>query len=351
MGPKISCRGRVRGDERDTAEFPGRPQVLHRAYFSKGTGMNYVREARANTFVRRLIAALVGMMRAVLDLVRREIARLRQDRLAPWGALILSGLVILAVVGPLIAPYDPWEPQYGQYGALRLTPPSAQHWLGTDSNARDILSQVLIGARVAVGMSVLAALLIAFVGTLVGLTAGYLGGKTDMILMRITDAAFVIPSIPFVAVLVALTLPSLLNIIFAIAFLYWRSAARVVRGQVLSLKERPFIKAARACGASDYRIMVKHILPNVLPIVTFYAAVGVQAAVITEASLSFLGFGDPSVISWGKMLQYGFAIGATRAAWWWLFPPGFMISLLVVSVYMLRRGYEDVVNPRLKRRE
>jgi len=306
--------------------------------------------ARANARASRLASDLVGRFRAVPSLLRREVARLRRDPLSLFGAIILACMLILGVVGPWIAPYDPWEPQYGSEGALRLKPPSAQHWLGTDNLARDILSQVLMGARVAVGISVLAAILISFVGTLVGLTAGYFGGRVDAVLMRITDAAFVIPSVPFVTVLVALTKPRMLNIILAIAFLYWRSAARVVRGQVLSLKERPFVKAARACGASDFRIMIRHILPNVLPIVTFYAAIGVQAAVMTEASLSFLGFGDPSVVSWGKMLQYGFATGAARGAWWWLVPPGFMISLLVASVYMLRRAYEDIVNPRLKRR-
>jgi len=295
------------------------------------------------------VRSSVVRIRSTKDFISREIKRIRQDPLALSGAIMLLILVLLAIFGPFFAPYDPWEPQYSETGALRLTPPSAQHWLGTDSNARDILSQLLYGSRIAVGMSILAASMIVFIGTLIGLTSGYFGGAIDAILMRITDAAFVIPSIPFVAVLVALTRPSLFNIVFAITFLYWRSSARVVRGQVLSLKERPFVKASRASGASSFYIIRKHILPNVLPFVTFYAAIGVQGAVIAEASVSFLGFGDPGLMSWGKMLQYAFAIGATRVAWWWVIPPGTMISLLVLSVYLLRRGYEEVVNPRLIR--
>ncbi len=283
--------------------------------------------------------------------IGREVSRLKQDRLAPIGAVLLLGFLLLAIFGPALAPYDPREVQVNEVGiARRLEPPSAQHWLGTEATGRDVLSQLLVGARVAVLVGFVAALLVVVIGTLIGLCAGYFGGWVDVVLMRLTDAAFVVPTIPFVVVVVAVSRPSLTSVVLAIALLFWRSSARVIRAQTMALRERPYIKAARAAGSSDVRIIVRHLLPNVLPLATLYGAVGVQAAVTTEASLSFLGFGDPSVLSWGRMLQYAFASGATRGAWWWVVPPGLMITLLVLSVYLVRRGYEDVVNPRLRSR-
>lgn len=292
-----------------------------------------------------------SVLSAVWRVVKREVARLRRDRLAPLGAVLLIVFLLLAVFGPAIAPYDPREVQVNEIGmAKRLEPPSMEHWLGTEATGRDVLSQLLVGARVAVLVGFVAAILVVVIGTIVGLCAGYFGGWIDVVLMRLTDAAFVVPTIPFVVVVVAVSRPSLSSVVFAIALLFWRSSARVIRAQTMALRERPYIKAARAAGSSDARIILRHLLPNVLPLATLYGAVGVQAAVTTEASLSFLGFGDPSVMSWGRMLQYAFAAGATRGAWWWVVPPGLMITLLVLSVYLVRRGYEDVVNPRLRSR-
>jgi peptide/nickel transport system permease protein len=159
---------------------------------------------------------------------------------------------------------------------------------------------VIIGSRVALIVGFIAAIFLSFIGTNVGLIAGYYGGRLDSFLMRMTDIAFGIPFLPFAVVLIALTRPSIWNIILTISCLMWRTTARVIRSQVLSLKERPFIQAAKVSGGSDLRIMYVHILPNVLPMSFLYVALGIAWATLTEASLSFLGFGDPRMISWGK---------------------------------------------------
>jgi peptide/nickel transport system permease protein len=144
--------------------------------------------------------------------------------------------------------------------------------------------------------------------------------------------------------------PSLWNMIIAISILMWRTTARVIRSQVLSLKERPFITAAKVSGAGHLRIMYVHILPNVLPMSFLYVALGIAWATLAEASLSFLGFGDPLMFSWGQMLYYAFLTGSTRSAWWTVLPPGICITLFVISAFMVGQAYEEVVNPRLRRR-
>jgi len=168
--------------------------------------------------------------------------------------------------------------------------------------------------------------------------------------MRITDIAFGIPFLPFAVVLIALTRPSIWNIILTISCLSWRTTARVIRSQVLSLKERPFIQAAKVSGGSDLRIMYVHILPNVLPMSFLYVALGIAWATLTEASLSFLGFGDPRMISWGQILYYAFINGSARSAWWVVLPPGICITLFVISAFMVGHAYEEMVNPRLRKR-
>lgn len=189
----------------------------------------------------------------------------------------------------------------------------------------------------------------AFIGTLIGLIAGYYGKAIDQLLMRITDVALAIPFLPFALVFLALFGPGLRNIVIILALLFWRSPARVVRSQVLTLKERPYIQAARAAGASNMRIMFVHILPNLLPLIFLYVALGIGGAVSAEASVSFLGFGDPLTPTWGQMLNMAFASGAMRTAWWWVVFPGVALTLFVTSIYLVSRGYEESVNPRLRR--
>jgi peptide/nickel transport system permease protein len=266
------------------------------------------------------------------------------------GALILASFTIIAIFAPLIVPYDPFEIQRLADGSVaQLVPPSAHFWLGTTYYGRDVLSQLLAGTRVAMIVGVLSAFFIAAIGTNIGLVSGYFGGWVDTILMRITDVVFGIPFLPFSVILVALLSPSLFNIVLTISCLLWRTTARVIRAQVLSLRERPFIRAAKVTGAGDLRIMYVHILPNVLPMSLLYVALGIGWAVLAEASLSFLGFGDPNMLSWGEILYQAYLTGSFRSSWWVVVPPGICIALLVASAFMIGREFETVINPRLRR--
>ena len=194
-----------------------------------------------------------------------------------------------------------------------------------------------------------AALLVTVIGTLIGLFAGYFRGWVDDLLMRLVDLAYSIPFEPFAIVMVGLLRPSIWTVIIAISLLTWRAPARVIRAQVLSVTQRPFIKAARVAGASPLRIIFAHIAPNILPLTFVYMTIEFGIAIVAEASVSFLGFGDPHVESWGKTLHLAFLTGAIRKAWWWAIPPGLCITLIVLSVFFISRAWEEVINPRLRR--
>lgn len=266
-----------------------------------------------------------------------------------FGAAFISLVFVVALGADWLAPYDPLVNHFDETGQLRrLEPPSAAHWLGTTYYGLDVLSQLIHGTRIVLVVGITCAILIAIIGTNIGLLAGYYGGRVDTILMRVTDLAFGIPFIPFAVVLVALLGPSLWNTIIAISLLMWRSTARVIRSQVLSLRERGFVKAARIAGASDLRILYVHIFPNVLPMAMLYVAFDIAWAVLAEASISFLGFGDPRQTSWGQMLYLAYVSGSIRQAWWWTVPPGAMLSLFVVSVFLIAREFERLANPRLR---
>jgi peptide/nickel transport system permease protein len=189
-----------------------------------------------------------------------------------------------------------------------------------------------------------------FVGFNVGLVSGYAGGRIDDLFMRIVDITYGIPFLPFAILLVSLLRPSVWNIVLTISLLFWRTTARVIRAQVLTLRERPFVTSARASGAGPLRIMYLHIAPNVLPLALLYVALGVGTGVLTEAGLAFLGFGDPRMVSWGGMLNVAFHTGSIRLAWWWVIPPGIGIALFVISTFLVGRAYEEIVNPRLHER-
>jgi peptide/nickel transport system permease protein len=265
------------------------------------------------------------------------------------GLVIILFFVLMAIFGPMVAPHGPFDVTDAQSGGIaRLSPPSASSPMGTTNQGLDVFSQLLWGARVALTVGVTSALGSIILGTLVGLVAGYFGGWTDEVLMRITDVAFGIPFLPTALVIISITGPSLALIILLITLFLWRTTARVIRAQVLSLKARPFVWAAKAAGASQARILFVHIAPNVLPLSFLYMAIGVQGGVMLEAALSFLGFGDPNVVSWGSMLNEAFKAGAMRTAWWWVLPPGLALSLFVVSVFMVTRAYEEMLNPRLR---
>lgn len=284
-----------------------------------------------------------------MTLNAREMLRLLlRDRLAVAGLLVLLGFIVLAVFADSIAPFDPMAMQRVDGRIARMHPPSQQFLFGTTDYGRDIFSQVVMGSRIALQVGILAALVVTIAGTAIGLVAGYYGGLVDTILMRVVDIAYGIPFIPFVIVLVALMEPSTTNIIVAISVLSWRSVARIVRAQVLSLANRPFVKAARVAGASDLRIMWVHILPNIIPLALLEMSFVTGWAITSEASISFVGFGDPRSVSWGKTLHEAFLAGAVRTAPWWVAAPGLAIVLLVLAIFFITRGLENVINPRLR---
>lgn len=263
--------------------------------------------------------------------------------------IVLAVFLLLAVFGPWIAPHDPLVRNYGENGKLlRLAGPTADHWLGTTLMGRDIASQMLYGARPALIVGGLTALGTVAIGMNVGLLAGYYGGRVDSILMRITDVFLGLPFLPFIIVVLSLSGRSLTTIVVAMVLVMWRSTARVIRAQVLSLREMPFVSAARITGASDMAILYREIAPNVLPLALVSTAFALAWAIITEASIGFLGFGDPQMISWGSILYDAYASQTMYRAPWWVVPPGIAIMVLVSAVYFAGRAYEEVLNPRLK---
>jgi ABC-type dipeptide/oligopeptide/nickel transport system permease subunit len=232
-----------------------------------------------------------------------------------------------------------------------LARPSLAHLFGTTHNGRDIFSQVVYGSRAALMVGLIAALMVTLIGTNVGLIAGYFKGKTDNVLMRIVDIMYALPLEPFAMILVLISRPGIGIIILAVGLLTWRTTARIIRSQVLSISARPFVKAARVAGASDFRIMFVHIAPNVLPLAFLQLAVAMAFAITAEATLSFLGLGPPRVYSWGTILHQARLSGAWRTAWWWIIPPGVLIMLTVVSVFFISRALEVLTNPRLEGRQ
>ena len=273
--------------------------------------------------------------------------RVRDLLLHTWrgrfGLTVLGIFCFMAIFGSLIAPYDPDASSLDV-----LAPPSSDHLLGTTEQGSDVLSQLLVGARVSIVVGFAAAIISAVLGSTVGLAAGYFGGWTDRILDALENWFLVIPTLPLMIVLARLLDPSLGVLILVIGLTSWAGTGRIVRAQVLTLRERSFVERARALGARDTYIIRTHILPNTAPLIFANTVLIVAVAILSEAALSFLGLGDPTQISWGTMLENAFASGAPSAeAWWYVIPPGLCITLLVLSVAILGYLFEEYVNPRL----
>jgi peptide/nickel transport system permease protein len=268
----------------------------------------------------------------------------RRNPAAAIGALILIGLTIVAVFAPLVAP-NSIHAQVGQ----PFEPPSLSHLLGLDDGGIDMVSLLIWGCRISLLIGVLAALVATTVGTVVGIVAGYIGGLVDGTLMRITDYFLVLPSLALMIVVADLWGPSLLHIIIVIGILSWPETALVIRAQARSIKERVFVKRARALGATETRIMLRYVLPQVMPLVVANAVLTAAGAIFTETALSFLGLGDPSQISLGRIIENAFnATAMTSGAWWAIVPPGIVVAVIVLACSLIGRAIEDALNPRLR---
>ncbi|MDF0727645.1 ABC transporter permease [Cytobacillus sp. S13-E01] len=271
---------------------------------------------------------------------------LTSSNLGMFGLSLLAIFLLIALLAPVIAPFDPTD----RVGTP-FSKPSAQFLLGTNDVGQDILSELLYGTRVSLLIGVIAAFISILLGCLVGIIAGYYGGKVEALLMRLVDLVLVIPFLPLMILLAAFIGPSFWNIILVISLISWASPARVIRSQVLTLKTKGYVEAARSIGTDIKVILVRHILPGVIPIALSQFVLAASHSILIEASLSFLGLGDPFTKSWGTILYYAQARGAflTDAWIWWVLPPGLLITTLVIGFAFTGYSLEEILNPRLRK--
>jgi peptide/nickel transport system permease protein len=272
-----------------------------------------------------------------------------KNRMGVAGLAILTVFVVLALLADVLVP----EARLSAANApgVPLQPPSSRFWLGTDELGRSVLDLVIQGSQISLLVGFLATAISMLIGALVGIAAGYFGGWIGNLLMRFTDWFLVIPFLPLAIVLAAILGRGLFVIAFVIGITTWPGTARVVRAQVLTLKERPYVERARALGASNPQIIARHILPNVFPLIFANTILVVAVAILTEATLSFLGLGDPFSVSWGSILESAFAEGAiSLGAWWYLVPPGLCIVLVVLGFTMCGYAFDEILDPRLRKR-
>jgi peptide/nickel transport system permease protein len=277
------------------------------------------------------------------------------NRLGILGAFLVLTAVLVAILAPVLTPYEPTDTMRDETGhPLTFASPAVHAPLGTDDAGRDLWTELIYGARISLAVGFLAGFIAMFVGSLFGITAGYFGGGIDNLLMRITDVLLVIPDLPLMLVLVAtlrqmqLHVSPLVVLVFVIGLLYWTSTARLIRSQVLTIKERQFIARARAIGAGHGHIIRKHILPQIMPLIVANTVLVVSTAILVESGLAFLGLGDPTQPSWGTILNFAFDRNAiTNGAWWFYLPPGLAIVWVSLGCVLLGNVLEEMLNPRL----
>jgi peptide/nickel transport system permease protein len=260
------------------------------------------------------------------------------------GLAILGIFVLVALFGPLFVHGD----AKAKVGPV-FAPPSSRFWFGTDGGGSDMVSLLVVGARVSLLVGFAAAAVSAAIGGTVGLLSGFFGGKTDIVLMRITDYFLVIPDIPLMIVVAALFGRSLTNIILIIGAIYWTSTARLLRAQTKSVRERVYVRRARALGAGNGRLIVRHVLPQVTPLLIANTVLLIAYAIFAETFITFLGLGDPSLVSWGRLIENAFNDDAIlNNAWWAIVPPGLAVTIVVLACTMTGQAMEDALNPRLR---
>jgi peptide/nickel transport system permease protein len=269
---------------------------------------------------------------------------LRRNPAAVIGASILLVIAGCAVLAPVIAPYG----LHTQVGPV-FGHPSWKHPLGLDDGGIDMVTLLMWGARISLVVGFAATFVSIAIGGTVGVLAGYFGGKVDTILMRVTDYFLVIPDVPLMIVVAAIWGPSLFHIVIVIGILLWTSTARVIRAQVKSVRERVYVKRARALGAGHLRIVFRHVLPQVAPLLIANTVLTVAVAIFDETALSFLGLGDPSRTSLGKVIENAFERAAISSdAWWAIVPPGALVALIILACSLVGGSLEDALNPRLR---
>ncbi|MFI5805536.1 ABC transporter permease [Streptomyces sp. NPDC051561] len=281
---------------------------------------------------------------------RKSAARFwRQYRAHRAGLAGLAGLMLiaaLALAAPLIVGSDVQSVTNASGKALES--PSAAFPLGTDQLGRDLLGLLLWGSRVSLAVGLLAAALSVAIGTLVGILAGHFGGWFATVTMRVTDWFLVMPALVLAIVLATVMSPSIWTVVLAIGITSWPTTARLVRAQTLAVESRPYIERAQALGGGHGHIMARHVLPNVMPLVLAQTTLLISSAILTEATLAFLGLGDPNVVSWGGMLQEAREAGAVSSGhWWYLAPPGLAIAVVALAFTLCGRAIESVLNPKL----
>lgn len=269
----------------------------------------------------------------------------KKSKIALSGLVILVLMYVIALLAPLLAPYDPIAQT--DIVATSFLAPNGEHWLGTDRFGRDILSRILYGARISLAIGFIATLISITLGTMLGAIAGYFGGKIDAVLMRFTDMVLAFPRLVLLIMIVALFQPSIMVIIIVLGLTQWPGTSRIVRGDVLSLREREYIQAAHALGMGKARIIFRHLIPNVLAPVIVTATLGIGNTIVMEAGLSFLGLGvQPPTPSWGSMVSEG--RDSLLNAWWVATFPGLTIVMTVLAFNLVGDGLRDALDPRLR---
>lgn len=293
--------------------------------------------------MKKIWVKIISFLSGLLDFIKK----IWKNPKGKVGLIMVSLLAIVAIFAPIIAPYDPYD--VTERAAKGLSP-SLDHLLGTTiTTGQDIFSMLIYGTRVSLAVGLITGIAIAFLGAILGIIAGYVGGIADNLIMRIVDIMLVIPTLPLTIVITNLFGKSYFIIVFIFVIFGWTGLARVIRSLVLVLKNANYVKAAELSGASRWHIMTKHILPGVSHLLIMNTALTCAGIMVAEAGLSFLGLGDPTAISWGKMLADAQSGGALLFGhWWWIIAPGIGIFLAVFSFMRIGLVMEEILNPRMK---
>lgn len=277
--------------------------------------------------------------------------RFKQNKLAIFGAGLLSVFVLVAIFAPVLAPYDPYISQTNEFGSYDVhASPSAEHLLGTDSLGRDMLSRLIYGARVSLSVAFAAVLIATITGVILGIIAGFYGKWVDTVIMRLTDIVICFPVL-FLAISIATILkPSIFNVMIIIGLVSWTTMTRLVRGEVLRIRETEYVEAARAMGQNNFIIMARHILPNIMAPIVVQATLQTAEAILTESALSFLGVGvQQPVPSWGNMLNEATSILVLQFKPWIWIPAGLAILLTILCINFVGDGLRDALDPKTKK--